>query len=119
MNRFAAVGLLRDADLGKSTLVVTPRQREARIAIDIVMRTAEQLGVTGVRAFRSNGGERVVLGGAQIRFISAQAQTGAYRGESVNTVLLDEGVDLPMDGRLHQDLLAIICTHPDGEIVRA
>lgn len=121
MNRFAAVGLFVEAAKGSRILVLTSRRYEIADALECFMRIEEVATWPGVRVRRTNGDERIELGGrGRIAFHSVMS---SLTGESADIVYIDDEADRRLDdaGRdqLYRALRAITHGTPTAEVVRA
>lgn len=122
MNRFAAVGLFAEAAAkGARILVLTPRRHEIGSALDCFVRIDEVQAWPGVRVRRTNGDERIELGGrGRIVFHSV---TSSLAGESADIVYIDDEADRRLDDagrdRLYRALRTITDATPRAEVVRA
>lgn len=121
MNRFAAIGLFVEAAKGARILVITPRRQDISSALDCFMRVEEVATWPGVRPRRTNGDERIDLGGrGRIVFHSVSS---SLAGQSADIVFIDDEADRILDDagrdRLYRDLRAITGYDPTAEVVRA
>ncbi|WP_313366623.1 hypothetical protein [Microbacterium sp.] len=121
MNRFAAIGLFVEAAKGQRILVVTPRRNEIAGALDCFMRIDEVAQWPGVRVRRTNGDERIDLGGrGHIVFHSSSSH---LQGMSADIVYIDDEADRRLEDsardRLYADLCAVVSGSSTGDIVRA
>lgn len=121
MNRFAATGLYYEAAQGKRILVLTPRRHEIGDALNCFMRIDDVREWPGVRVRRTNGDERIELGGrGRIVFHSVMS---SLAGESADIVYIDDEADRRLDDagrdRLYRALRTITNASPSAEVVRA
>lgn len=116
MNRFAAHGMIAEAQQGKRILVLAEAARTIRDEMDEVIRLLEGADPDTYDVRRARGAERISFpAGGCIRFQSALARIG---GQSADVVFLDAGVDeMLRNTDTWPDLHGIV--RPHGEIVRA
>ncbi len=113
MNRYTAQGIAMDALAGRRVLVVSRRQREARLAFE------EMLDLTGEAArdvIAANGRELIQWpNGGSVAFVPGLGHS--MRGMTADTVFLDDRTG--DDPEVVDMAVACITTSSHGEIIRA
>lgn len=112
MNRFAAAGLIAEAEQGKTVLVVSEGWNHSRHAF----LNFEPLATTATRIVRAAGTQRIDYpSGGCVRFTSARSQPA---GVVADIVFIDWDAETanPMVTEVYRPCIA---TSPRGEIVRA
>ena len=113
MNKYTAIGLLAATAEGKRIIVLSPRDRAARDAVDEVRAIAPDLHWQ-----LTQGDYQVTLpSGGSIRFLSDNHNlSNRLRGTSADVVMIEDYMHLNTD--MLNGLYAVIATSPHGEIVR-
>ncbi|WP_248240576.1 hypothetical protein [Microbacterium kunmingense] len=114
MNRYAAVGINQDAELGKRIIVLTVTTTESRAALEEIA----ALAPAEASARRANGLEsiRYPSGGR----VTIRSHRQGTRGHSADVLYLDGGVDAQVrDTAAWDSLRATLAASPHAEIIRA
>jgi hypothetical protein len=116
MNRYAALGISKDAEQGKRVIVITVLGIESRCALDEIAAQA----TADITVRRANGREQIDYPNGGRVTVRTHRQHLGLRGHNADVLYLDVGVDaLIHDTAVWDSLWACTATSPHRELIRA